>query len=47
MGKYIDEEGQQHYKFLETMTKSLNNISDSIKNIAEVFQPMVDMVERL
>ena len=45
MGTYKDEEGITHYKFLESMTTSLNNISSAIKNIASVLQPLMDIIE--
>lgn len=47
MGLYRDEYGVQRYSFLETMTKSLNNISAAIKKIAPVLQPLVSLVERV
>lgn len=43
MGAYEDQFGVTRYKFLENMTASLNNLSDSIKKISTVLQPLADI----
>lgn len=43
MGAYLDEFGVTRYKFLENMTASLNNLSESVKKISTVLQPMADI----
>lgn len=43
MGAYEDQFGVTRYKFLENMTASLNNLSDSIKKISMVLQPLADI----
>ena len=45
MGMYKDDFGVTRYSFLETMTKSLNNLSAAIKKIAPVLQPLVTLVQ--
>lgn len=45
MGQYIDEFGVTRYKFLETMTASLNDISKAVKLIPGILQPTMDFIQ--
>lgn len=45
MGEYIDEMGVTRYKFLETLTESLNSVSKAIKMIPSILQPIMDLIQ--
>lgn len=45
MGEYVDEFGVTRYKFLETMTSSLNDLSKAIKLIPKILQPIMDFIQ--
>ena len=47
MGQYIDEYGVTRYKFLETMTASLNLLSGALKKVSTVLQPIADLVQNV
>lgn len=47
MGGYEDEFGVMRYKFEQNMSKSLVRMAESIKNIAPLFQPIVNFVEKV
>lgn len=45
MGEYTDKFGVARYKFLDTMTQALNDVSKAIKLIPSILQPIVDLIQ--
>lgn len=46
MGGYKDEFGIMRYSFQKNMTAAVNRVSEAIKNIAPLFQPLVSLFEK-